>query len=181
MTFTLHLFNIQFLREMQSWRGNIDECSILRGQERPQGKFQIILSKVISIWFKKIICDDCISQRPIWVTFILFIIYFSFVFAMIEFKLRITLHWSVKLSKSHPFICCTSKFNSISKILLTSYVSYIILVSDASFIICSIIIMICIHRSVKRPLNFHVRCIRHNTYSEQFGRLHQAINQKVTA
>ena len=34
----------------------------------PQGKFQIILSKVISIWFKKIICDDCISQRPIWVT-----------------------------------------------------------------------------------------------------------------
>ena len=68
MTFTLHLFNIQFLREMQSWRGNIDECSILRGQERPLGKFQIILSKVISIWFKKIICDDCISQRPIWVT-----------------------------------------------------------------------------------------------------------------
>ena len=92
MTFTLHLFNIQYLREMQSWRGNIDECSILRGQERPQGKFQIILLKVISIWFKKIICDDCISQRPIWVTFILFIIYFSFVFAMIEFKLRITLH-----------------------------------------------------------------------------------------
>ena len=68
------------------------------------------------------------------------------------------------------------KFNSISKILLTSYVSY-----NASFNICNIIIMICIHRSVKRPLNFHVRCIRHNTYSEQFGRLHQAINQKVTA
>ena len=122
--------------------------------------------------------------------FILFIIYFSFVFAMIEFKRRITLHWSVKLSKSHPLICCTSKFNSNSKYyLLVMYFIFCvspdkcieIIPANVSFITCSIIIMICIQRSVKRPLNFYVGCIRYNTYSEQFGRLHQAINQKVTA